>query len=374
MQTALALTGSVVQAGIAVSLNTIAVLFVSPIAGALADKWNRKRTMIACDAGRMLVTLTIPVAFWFHILTMVQISVVVTIAGMLGTLFSVANSAALPNVVTQDQLPVALSQSQAAYSGVRTFGSFLGGTLYSIGSVFPFLVNAVSFGASVFSLGFIRGNLQSGREDSSLPLYKAIAEGFSWLWKQPLLRFLTFVDGADSLRYGAGYLVIIVLAKDLHTSPRGIGAIFTGAAVGALLGNLVSNRVRKYVRFGMIAISMLWLEALMFPLYAIAPTALAMAFIAAAEEFVSPMYTISLNSYRLMATPDSMRGRTSSTVQLVTQGAQSVGAILGGILIQAVGAKWSALLLGGWLVMLATATTLNKQVRRASFSTAASAR
>lgn len=261
----LALTGSVVQAGIAVSLSTIAVLVVSPIAGALADKWDRKRTMVICDAGRMLITLTIPVALWFHTLIMPQIYIVVTIAGVLGTIFSVANSAALPNVVVRDQLPVALSQSQAAYSGVRTFGSFLGGTLYSIGNAFPFLVNAISFGASVFSLGLIRGNLQSRSEGSSLPLHKAVAEGFSWLWKQPLLRFLTVVNGADSLRYGAGYLVILVLARELHTSPRGIGAIFTGAAAGALLGNLASNRVRKYVRFGMIAIGMLWLEALMFP-------------------------------------------------------------------------------------------------------------
>ncbi|HEY8291690.1 MAG TPA: MFS transporter, partial [Thermomicrobiales bacterium] len=365
----LALTGSVIQAGIAVSLSTIAVLVVSPIAGALADQWNRKRTMLICDAGRMVVTLTIPAAFWFHALTMAQIYVVVTIAGVLGTMFSVANSAALPNVVPPSQLPVALSQSQAAYSGVRTFGSLLGGTLYSIGSVFPFLVNALSFGASVCSLGLIRGNLQRGREGARPPLYKAIAEGFSWLWKQPLLRFLTFVDGADSLRYGAGYLVILVLARDLHTSPRGIGAIFTGAAIGAMLGNVASNRVRKYVGFGMIAIGMLWLEALMFPLYAIAPTALAMGFIAAAEEFVSPMYTVSLTSYRLTATPDAMRGRTSSTVQMVTQGAQSVGAIIGGLLIHAVGAKWSALLLGAWLMMLAIATTANKRVRRASLLT-----
>lgn len=369
----LALTGSVVQAGIAVSLNTIAVLVVSPIAGALADKWNRKWTMVIGDAGRMLVTLTIPLAFWFHILTMLQILIVVTIAGVLGTMFSVANTAALPNVVARDQLPAALSQSQAAYSGVRTFGSFLGGTLYSIGSVLPFLANAISFGVSVVSLAFIRGNFQSTTEGSRLPLHKAIAEGFSWLWKQPLLRFLTFVNGADSLRYGAGYLVILVLAQELHTSARGIGAIFTGAAVGALLGNLATNRVRKYVRFGMIAIAMLWLEALMFPLYAIAPSVLIMGLIAAAEEFVSPMYTVSLTSYRLMSTPDSLRGRTSSTVQLVTQGAQSVGAILGGILIQAVGAKASALLLGGWLILLAIATTLNRQVRRASLLTPESA-
>jgi hypothetical protein len=256
---------------------------------------------------------------------------------------------------------------------VRTFGSLLGGTLYSLGNVFPFLVNAVSFGASMFSLGLIRGNFQSRREDSSLPLYKSIAEGFLWLWKQPLLRFLTVVNGADSLRYGAGYLVILVLARELHTSSSGIGAIFTGAAVGALLGNLVSNWVRKYVSFGKIAISMLWLEALMFPLYAIAPNALVMGLIAAAEEFVGPMYTVSLNSYRLMTTPDSMRGRISSTVQWVMQGSQSVGAIIGGILIQGVGAKWSALLLGVWLVLLAIATTLNRRVRRASLPTPSSA-
>src|SRR2546425_3171246 len=369
----LALSGSVVQAGLAVSLSTIAVLVVSPLAGVLADKWNRKRTMVICDAGRMLITLTIPLALWFHALTMPQLYIVVTLAGVLGTMFSVANTAALPNVVTRDQLPVALSQSQAAYSCVRTFGSLLGGILYSLGEVFPFLVNAVSFGASVFSLGLIRGNFQSRREGSSFPLHKAVAKGFSWLWKQPLLRFLTLVNGADSLRYGAGYLVILVLARELHTSSSGIGAIFTAAAVGALLGNLVSNRVRRYVSFGKIAISMLWLEALMFPLYALAPNALVMGFIAAAEEFVGPIYTISLDSYRLMATPDSMRGRTSSTVQFVVLGAQSVGAIIGGLLIQGIGAKCSALLLGGWLLILAITTTLNRQVRRASLPPTGSA-
>lgn len=91
------------------------------------------------------------------------------------------------------------------------------------------------------------------------------------------------MNGADSLRYSAGYLVILVLAEELHISSGGIGAIFTGPAVGALLGNLVSNRVRKHVSFDKIAISMLWLEALMFPLYVVAPNAVVMRFIAAAE-------------------------------------------------------------------------------------------
>jgi MFS family permease len=362
----LAFTGSAVQAGLAVGLSTIAALVVSPLAGVLVDKWDRKRTMLICDAGRMLLTFTIPLAFWLHILSMLQVYVVVTLASVFGTLFSIANTVALPNVVTQEQLPVALSQTQGMYTCVRTFGSLLGGALYTLGSMFPFLVNAVSFGASVFSLGLVRGNFQSNQKKASQPLHKAVTEGFAWLWKQPLLRFLTIVNGADSLRYGAGYLVILVLAQELHTSAGGIGAIFTGAAIGALLGNLVSNRVRKHVGFGKIAISMLWLEALMFPLYAIAPNAVVMCFIAAAEEFVGPMYTVSLDTYRLMATPDSLRGRMSSTVQMIEQGAGSLGAMLSGILIQSVGAQKSTLLLGAWLLLLASATTLNKRVRRAA--------
>jgi MFS family permease len=365
----LAITRSAVQAGLVMGLNAIATIAISPIAGVLVDRWNRKTTMLLCDAGRTIVTLSIPVAFWLHMLTMPLLYVTVLIASILDTIFSVANAAALPNVVTPEQLPAALAQSQSAYTFIRVVGSLIGGTLYSIGQAIPFLVNAISFAVSVLSLGLIRGNFQVSGESSRQPMYEAITEGFVWLWQQPLLRFLTLVSGADSLRYGAGYLVILIIAERLHTSASGIGAIFTGAAVGALLGNLASNWARKHFRFGKITISMLWLEALMFPLYAIAPNAIYMCLIAAAEEFVGPIYTISLNTYQLVTTPDAMRGRTNSTVQLVMQGARSVGAIVGGLLIQVVGAQWSALIWGGWLLMLAIATTLNRQVRHASLPT-----
>jgi len=125
----LLLTGSAVQAGIAVGLNAGAIIVVSPIAGALVDRWNRKATMLICDAGRALATFTIPLAFWLHLLTMPQIYIVVAIAGILGTIFSVANTAALPNVVPQEQLPAALAQSQSAYTVIRVCGSLVSGVL-----------------------------------------------------------------------------------------------------------------------------------------------------------------------------------------------------------------------------------------------------
>jgi predicted MFS family arabinose efflux permease len=121
--------------------------------------------------------------------------------------------------------------------------------------------------------------------------------------------------------------------------------------------------------FGTIAISMLWLEALTFPLYAVAPNAVVMGCIAAAEELIGPIYTVSIDTYQLTATPDALRGRMSSSVQWVIQGAQSVGAMVGGLLIQSIGAKSSALLLGACLLLLALTTTCNRRIRRAALST-----
>src|SRR2546429_3754980 len=55
----LALTGSAFQAGLVMGLNAIATIVISPIAGVLVDRWNRKVTMLLCDAGRTFVTLSI---------------------------------------------------------------------------------------------------------------------------------------------------------------------------------------------------------------------------------------------------------------------------------------------------------------------------
>ena len=78
----LALTGSAFQAGLVMGLNAIATIVISPIAGVLVDRWNRKVTMLLCDAGRTFVTLSIPLAFWLHILTMPLIYVTVLIAAV----------------------------------------------------------------------------------------------------------------------------------------------------------------------------------------------------------------------------------------------------------------------------------------------------
>ncbi|MGW4569187.1 MFS transporter [Streptomyces sp. NPDC004561] len=363
----LALTGSATQAGFVLGLGTVSFLAFGLVAGALVDRWDRKTTMIWCEAGRTVLTAGVVIADWLDRLTMPQLYATAVLAGILGTLFQVANTAALPNVVDAQQLPTALGYQQSAGSAVSILGAPLAGALYAVGRVVPFAVNAVSFAISAVSLCMMRARFQTERQEirARARITTEIREGVSRLWREPVVRFLTLVSAADKVRYGAGYLLIITLAQQLGSSPLWIGVIFSGAAVGALAGALVSNRATRRFPLGHIAVVMLWLEAVMFPLYALAPNPLLLAVVAAGESLVAPVYAVAMTTHQLSITPDKLRGRVTSAVSTLTTGALSIGTLAGGALIGALGAKPLVWLCGAWLLALALLTTANRAVRQA---------
>jgi MFS family permease len=365
----LAISRSATAAGIVLSLGNLSWLVFGLMAGALADRWNRKMTMIVSDICRALLMISVPVAMWLHRLTVAQLCVVAVVSGLFATLFNSADAAALPNVVTPQRLPAALGYFESATNTVRIAGSMVAGALYLLGRAIPFIADSVSYACSATSLCFTRARFEQPRDagngtNEHSSLLGDIRAGIGWLCRQRLVRFLVLISAADSVRYGAGYLIIITLAQRLGASPVEIGFVFTGAAVGALLGSLVAKRASERFHLGRIAIVTLWAEALMFPLYAYAPNVLSLALVAAAESLVAPVYLVALSSYRLAATPDELRGRTSSAVFTVTTGAMSVGALLGGKLIASLDARHATLLFAGLLVLLAGLTTANRTVRR----------
>jgi MFS family permease len=110
---------------------------------------------------------------------------------------------------------------------------------------------------------------------------------------------------------------------------------------------------------------MLWIEAVTFPFYALAPSWWLLLVVAFAESIVSPVYNVALDSYRLARTPDRMRGRVTAGVGTVVTGAAAIGTIAGGALIAELGAPALTFALAGWLALLAIAATMSGTVRRA---------
>src|SRR5260370_2370139 len=107
----LAVTGSPAQAGLIAAMRTLAYILFGLPAGALIDRWKRKRVMILCDTGRALALGSIPIAFAFGLLTAVQLYLVSFIEGTLFIFFGLAEAAALPRVGSQEQLAGATAQN-----------------------------------------------------------------------------------------------------------------------------------------------------------------------------------------------------------------------------------------------------------------------
>ncbi|SCG61896.1 MFS transporter [Micromonospora inositola] len=363
-----ALTGSSTQAGLVLGLQTVVFLVFGLIAGALVDRWDRKAAMIICEIGRGLLVATVPVAAALGVLGMPQLYAVALLTGVLSTLFSAANSSALPNIVSRAELPAALGAIGAMSNGLRIVGATLAGIAYALGRVVPFAFNAVSFLVSAVALRAVRAEFQEARNTalaSPRELLTDIREGLAWLWRKPVIRVLALLDAGDSLRYGAGYLLIIMLAQQLHANPTQVGIVFTGAAVGALVGSLAAPALTRRFSLGRLSIVMLWVEALTFPLYALAPTWWLLLVVAFAESVVSPIYNVGLDTYRITVTPDALRGRVTSAIDTLTTGASAIGAMASGALIALLGARTLTYALAVWLLLLALIATTSRTVRNA---------
>jgi MFS family permease len=364
----LAITNSPAAAGIAGALQSVPYLLFSLPAGALIDRWDRKRVMILCDAGRAVAMGSIPVAVALGALTIWQIYVVAFIEGTLFVFFNIAEVAALPRVVPKSQIPSATAQNQAAFGVAGIAGPSIGTFLYgTLGRMAPFLADAISYIVSVGSLYFIKTRFQTERPQPAADrhLGREIMEGLRWLWKQPVVRFMAFDAGIGNLVFSSIALVLIVLARQVGSPDGAIGAIFSIGSVGAILGSLAGGRLHKRFTFGQIIVWTAWAQALLYPLYAVAPNFLVLGAISGVIFTAVPIANVAILSYRASLIPDELQGRVNSAVRLIAFGFQPLGSILAGFLIERFGVMSAVATFSACLIGLAIVVTLNRNVREA---------
>jgi len=362
----LALTNSPAAAGVASALRAAPYLIFSLPVGALIDRWDRKRVMIHCDVWRAIAVLSVPVSLWLDALTIWQIYLVAFVEGSLFVFFNIAEVAALPRVVPTAQLPQAAAQNEAAFGAVHIVGPSIGTFLYqTLGKSAPFIADAISYVMSVISLLLIKTEFRLAKAAPQASLWAEIVEGLLWLWHKPLIRYMAFLTGGLNLVNAAVPLIVIVLAKEMGARDVEIGLIFSIGGIGGIVGSLIGGRIQKRFSFGQVIISVIWLEALLFPLYVLVPQFFLLGAIYALIYIMGPIYNVVQFSYRLSLIPDALQGRVNSTFRLMAFGFMPLGAAVSGFLLEWIGAVPTILTFTLWYLVLAILTTLNRHVRNA---------
>ncbi len=214
----LAVTHSPAKAGIVAFARTFAwALFTLP-AGLAADRWSRRRLMIAADGVRVLAIGSLAatilldrVAFW-------QIVVVAFVEGIGVAVFYGAQPGALRAVVPAHQLPAAAATETGRQAVVRLAGPPLGGALFGLARALPFLVDALSYAFSTFSLLAMRTPFQEEREPQLASLRSRLAEGFCFVWNRPFLRTCALLFGLTNFIGPGVLLAVVVIGKQQRLS------------------------------------------------------------------------------------------------------------------------------------------------------------
>ena len=366
----LALTNSPTQAGIVAAAQTLPYLLFTLPAGALVDRWERRRVLIACNVVSGLALGSVALALPLGALTIAQIAVVSFVVGTCSVFFGLAEAGALPQVVPKEQLASAVAQTQMQYSVGGIVGPPLGGALYSASHLLPFAVDAGSYIVSGLSLAAVRARLQGARDAARRSLRVEIVEGLQWLWRHPLIRFMAFLTGA--LNFGStGYvLIIVVLAREQGASSAFTGAILAAGGVAGVLGAAIGAFIQRRTSFGRAIIGVTWSFALSFALFAVAGTPALLMGVVAFTSLGAPTYDIVQYTYRIAIIPDALQGRVNSVFRLIAWGVRPMGAALTGVLLERAGGVTTVLVIAAWLLLVALVTTFNRHVRTAPSLTA----
>ena len=360
----LAVTHSPAKAGIVAFARSLpSVLFALP-AGLAADRWSRRRLMIAADVVRVLAIGSLAatilldrVAFW-------QIVAVAFVEGSGSALFFGAQPGALRAVVPARQLPAAAAAETGRQAVVQLAGPPLGGALFGLARALPFLVDAVSYAFSTLSLLAMRTPFQEEREPHLASPRSRLAEGFRFVWSQPFLRTCALLFGLTNF-IGPGVLfAVVVIAKEQGLSGGEVGALIAVFGACLLLGSLVSPLVRRLlpVRAVLLLELWTWLGCAVFLVWpnvyvltaGILPTALAI-----------PSTDSVVHGYRIAMTPDRLLGRAESVRSMISLLIAPLGPLIAGVLISTVSARAAIAVFAVVGVVLAVWGTLSPSIRMA---------
>jgi len=314
------------------------LLFALP-AGALADRLDRRRTMVIVDAGRVVVlgVLTLVVAAGRQELWM--LCAVAFALGCGETLFDTAAQSILPSLVAEpDRLERANSRLYAVELTANQFiGPAAGGIVAGVALAAGVGTSTVAYVVGAVVLMTITGTFRArpvGPVPARTSMYRDIVEGLRYLAGHRLLRAMAVVVGISNLATNTTFAVFPLYAVEpgpMGLSAAGFGLLLAAVAAGSVIGTFLAPWTIRRLGPRWTLLTAMGIG----PLFSLAPAVSSSVAWVAAAFVVSAAVGISWNivtvSLRQRIVPDHLLGRVNAGYRLVAWGTMPLGAGLGGI-------------------------------------------
>lgn len=362
----LLLTGSPALAGVVGFAQTLPFLLLYLPGGAWVDRWDRRRTMVVCEVGRMVALGSIAVTAvvgGVHSITIAQLAAVAFVEGSLFVLFDLAEGAALPRLVPTGQLPTAVAWNQARTQGADLVGQPLGGLLFAIAPALPFAVDSVSYLVSGGAVAAIRTRLQGERAATADRLRTRIAQGVRFVRRSAFLREMVVIVGWMNLVFNGTFLVLIVRAQRLGGSPGQIGLMLAAYGLGGILGAIAAPTLQRRLPGRVVLITIAWLWTALGIALAFAPSLVWLAVLVFVLNLFGAPYNVVVAARMYQLVPEEIFGRVRSVGRIVAWGTIPIGTLLGGLLADRLGAGPALLVLGLGMIPIAIASTVSPGMR-----------
>lgn len=344
----LALTGSPALAGVFGLVQAAASVFCTLPAGQLVDRHDRRRIQIAAESVRVAATASVALAFALHHVTFVQLLVVGALVGGAQPFVGAARMLTVRTVVEPEQLSAALTQDEVRVSVAELTGPPLGGLLYGIARILPFLLSSLGFVLSLTAAVAVRPTGASGaprgREHRG-----GMFAGVRALWQDATLRPVVVLLFAFNVA-GVPLTLAAVYQLHRHSAPSwSIGLALAGSAVGGLIGAALVRPLHRRFRPGTLLLVASGWAALTVALLGLVSGPWQIGLVLLGTSLGSPAIMVLLDVLIFRQVPDGLRGRTiAATMSLMGLGVP-LGSGLGGLLLQYLGGTGALLVLGSLL-------------------------
>lgn len=345
------LTGSTLAIAALTVFQLVPLLVFALGAGTLADAVDRRRLLLATQAGQAAASLALVVIALQPAPSIAAIFLVATVIASLAAVDMPARSSMTPRLVPRERLPAAIALNQLNFQSASIVGPAVGGVLLAtVGVAGAYLVDAVTFSASIAALLAIRPVPPLG--SAVRPGLTAIREGLAFVRRRRVI-LSTFAIDLNAMVFGMPQALFPVLALDVfRVGPVGVGLLAAAPGAGAFVGAALSGWVAQVERLGRAVIIsvVVWGGAIVaFGLSTFSfPLALLFLAIAGAADVLSAVFR---NLIVQLETPDSLRGRVTSIHVLTVTSGPRIGDIEAAAVAAAVGAQ-ASVVSGGVLCLL----------------------